>query len=262
MSALALQSFGFGDQLVRVTDMSGSAWFVANDVCRALELTNPREAVSKLDEDERGVISTDTLGGVQQVTIISESGVYSLIFKSRKPCAVAFRKWVTSEVLPTLRRTGHFEIDGANDDDAGSASVAVPRLGTRDDRDALRVAVLMVREMKDLYGQKAGRQMWVKLGFPVPDIDLAPAPPAPDEPKPAPEGDFHLWCVAVGVKASKTEATHQREFFDSYLAWCSRSGTTPMDAERFARMAKMLFGVEEHPEMVRAVICRKSGMTR
>ncbi|WP_328285402.1 TraK family protein [Fundidesulfovibrio putealis] len=106
----SLIPFAFEDSLVRATaDGQGNPWFVANDVCKVLGLANPRDAVSALDEDEKGVATTDTLGGQQKVLTISESGLYSLVFRSRKPQARSFRKWVTAEVLPTIRRTGRYE---------------------------------------------------------------------------------------------------------------------------------------------------------
>ena len=253
MSAVALKSFGFGDQLVRVSDQNGAAWFVANDVCAALELGNKAQAISRLEDDEKGVISNDTLGGVQKMTIISESGVYSLIFTSRKQSARAFRKWVTSEVLPTLRRDGQYEMEDAP---AVRSKIHVPELGTRDDRDTLRVAAMLVREMKDLYGQAAGRQMWIKLGFPEPDVDLSAAPPAPGEAAPPKEGDLNDWANAAGVKGSKRDATHISDLWQSYVKFCSIAGVPTMPPRKFERSVIMLWNVEEHPQMVRAVITK------
>ena len=102
--------FNFKAHEVRTVLKDGEPWFVAKDVCDVLEITNSRDAVAGLDEDEKGVGITDTLGGKQSLVTISESGLYALIFKSRKPEAKAFRKWVTSEVLPALRKTGRYEI--------------------------------------------------------------------------------------------------------------------------------------------------------
>jgi len=70
---------------------------VAKDVCDVLEIGNSRDAISNLDEDEKGVVNTDTLGGKQEMRIINESGLYSLILRSRKPEAKAFKKWITSK---------------------------------------------------------------------------------------------------------------------------------------------------------------------
>ena len=104
--------FAFEDHLVRTTtDEKGDPWFVAKDVCRVLEIVNHKDAVSRLDEDERdGVGITDRIGRQQTLTVISESGLYALIFRSRKPEAKAFSKWVRSEVLPAIRKTGSYAV--------------------------------------------------------------------------------------------------------------------------------------------------------
>lgn len=98
-----------GEHLVRVVRTGErEPWFVAADVCRVLGLAQPASAVRNLDEDEKGVHVTHTLGGDQEVLIVSESGLYALIFRSRKPAAIRFRKWVTQEVLPAIRTTGSY----------------------------------------------------------------------------------------------------------------------------------------------------------
>lgn len=110
----AVTVFNFNQSQVRTVIRDGEPWFVAKDVCDILELTNPTMALESLDADERGSLriteGTSSLGGNPNVNIISESGLYALIFKSRKPEAKAFRKWVTSEVLPTIRKTGRYEM--------------------------------------------------------------------------------------------------------------------------------------------------------
>lgn len=100
--------FAFEGLTVRVTDQKGEPWFVLADVCRVLEVGNPSQAASRLDDDERGIITNDTPSGPQQMVIVSESGLYSLILTSRKPAARRFKRWVTSEVLPTIRKTGAY----------------------------------------------------------------------------------------------------------------------------------------------------------
>lgn len=108
-----LAPFAFDDSLVRAyADEAGNPWFVAKDVCGVLGIEKVRDAVSRLDDDERGSVIVDTLGGPQNVNTISESGLYALVFRSRKPEAKRFRKWVTAEVLPTLRKTGHYAVSG------------------------------------------------------------------------------------------------------------------------------------------------------
>lgn len=97
---------------VRVVERSGEPWFVAADVCRALGLDSTGKALTRLDDDEKGVNSIRTLGGSQMMTIINESGLYALVLGSRKPEAKAFKRWVTHEVLPAIRRTGRYQAGG------------------------------------------------------------------------------------------------------------------------------------------------------
>lgn len=94
----------------RIIDRGGEPWFVLADVCRALEIADTGTAARRLDDDEKGVHSMHTPGGLQDVTIINESGLYSLILTSRKSAAKRFKKWVTSEVLPAIRKTGTYSL--------------------------------------------------------------------------------------------------------------------------------------------------------
>lgn len=93
---------------VRAVTLEGEPWFVAADVCRALGLGNSRQTLSYLDDDEKGVITSDTLGGKQEMSTINEPGLYSLILRSRKPEAKAFKRWITHEVIPAIRKTGGY----------------------------------------------------------------------------------------------------------------------------------------------------------
>jgi prophage antirepressor-like protein len=93
---------------VRLVTRDGEPWFVARDVCAVLGIRNVADSLAGLDDDERGVATTDTLGGEQQVSIVNESGLYSLIFRSRKSEAKAFKRWVTHEVLPSIRKNGGY----------------------------------------------------------------------------------------------------------------------------------------------------------
>lgn len=90
---------------VRVVEIDGEAWFVAADVCRVLEIQNPTDALKRLDDDER---SRFNLGRQGEANIVNESGLYALVSTSRKPEAKKFRKWVTNEVLPSIRKTGMY----------------------------------------------------------------------------------------------------------------------------------------------------------
>ena len=96
----------FGE--IRTTVQNGEPWFVAADVCKALDIENNRKATNRLDDDEKGVTLSDTLGGKQKLTIVNEAGLYSLVLGSRKPEAKAFKRWITHEVLPSIRKTGGY----------------------------------------------------------------------------------------------------------------------------------------------------------
>ncbi len=101
--------FTYEDTNVRtVATEDGTPWFVAKDVCNILGLSNPRTSLALLDEDEKGVHSMDTLGGKQELTTVNEAGLYALILKSRKPEARKFKRWVTHEVLPSIRKRGGY----------------------------------------------------------------------------------------------------------------------------------------------------------
>ncbi|MBU3853751.1 MAG: Bro-N domain-containing protein, partial [Candidatus Paraprevotella stercoravium] len=98
---------------IRTKVIAGEPWFVGKDVCNLLGIANTKDALSRLDDDERrGVGITDPIGRNQQVNCINESGLYHLIFISRKPEAKAIRRWVTGTVLPSIRRTGSYTVGG------------------------------------------------------------------------------------------------------------------------------------------------------
>ena len=103
-----LQVFNYKEHQVRTVEVNGEVWFVAKDVCDILEIQNVTQAVQNLDEDER---SMHYIGRQGEANIISEAGLYKLIFNSRKPEAKKFTRWVTHEVLPTLHRTGTFTVN-------------------------------------------------------------------------------------------------------------------------------------------------------
>ncbi|MEJ8547157.1 phage antirepressor KilAC domain-containing protein [Brevibacillus borstelensis] len=106
----ALQNvFSFQERPVRVVVKGGEPWFVAKDVCDILEIANSRDAVSRLDDDEKDAVGlTDTIGRQQTMTVISESGLYGLVMNSRKPEAKDFQRWVRKVVIPSIRKHGAY----------------------------------------------------------------------------------------------------------------------------------------------------------
>ena len=106
----ALKLFENPQFRVRVIMRCADPWFVAKDACDCLGITNVSQACQALDDDEKGIYKVYTLGGSQDMMLISESGLYTLIMRSNKPEAKVFRKWVTSEVLPSIRKTGGYSV--------------------------------------------------------------------------------------------------------------------------------------------------------
>lgn len=107
-ASTAITPFNFNEHAVRVIQIEDAPWFVATDVAESLGYKSPKDAASYLDDDEKGSAIVRTPGGDQKLTVINESGLYALVLRSRKPEARKFAKWVTSEVLPAIRKTGQY----------------------------------------------------------------------------------------------------------------------------------------------------------
>lgn len=103
-----IQIFKYENNDVRTVEMNGEPWFVLKDVCKVLGISKYRDAAERLDDDERAPVRVATLGGAQEMTAVNESGLYNVILRSDKPEAKPFRKWVTSEVLPSIRKNGGY----------------------------------------------------------------------------------------------------------------------------------------------------------
>lgn len=103
-----MQIFTYNSTEVRTVEMNGEPWFVLKDVCEVLDLGTTAKVAERLDADEKGMNQIHTPGGLQSVTVINESGLYNVILRSDKPEAKPFRKWVTSEVLPSIRKHGAY----------------------------------------------------------------------------------------------------------------------------------------------------------
>ena len=113
MSEEGVMKFLYEETQVRIVVIDGQPWFVAKDVCDVLEHSNSRKALERLDDDEKGVTTVYTLGGTQQMSIVNEPGLYNLIMTSRKLEAKAFRRWITHDVLPSIRQTGSYTLPQA-----------------------------------------------------------------------------------------------------------------------------------------------------
>lgn len=106
------KTFLYGEKPVRIVIQNDEPWFVAVDVCKALGISNHKDAVARLDNDEKsGVVLTDPHGRMQTTNCINEPGLYTLVLGSRKPEAKEFKRWITHEVIPSIRKHGMYATD-------------------------------------------------------------------------------------------------------------------------------------------------------
>nr|DAG02210.1 MAG TPA: repressor domain protein [Siphoviridae sp. ctmqu18] len=133
----------FGE--IRTVEINNEPWFVGRDVATVLGYSNPRKAIGDhVDDEDKGVTKCDTLGGSQDLTIINESGLYSLILSSKLPNAKAFKRWVTSEVLPAIRKHGLYAID----DILENPDIAIQALTKLKEERAARKALELDNQVK------------------------------------------------------------------------------------------------------------------
>lgn len=159
-----LLNFAFENELVRIITKEGEPWFVGIDVCRALEIEKEHQALDRLDSDERGTYSVGTPGGSQATIVISEAGLYRLVFTSRKPIAEKFKRWLAHEVLPALRKTGKYEAPGEKGRHAMTILDELVQWRERALQDP-RFALEKVRTAQRLFGKARARIVWDQLGL-------------------------------------------------------------------------------------------------
>lgn len=232
-TAPAMLSFAFEGTQLRGFEQEDESWFVAQDACALLGIANVSDALGKLDEDEKGIVTTDTLGGHQQLLIVSESGLYVLIFRSRKHEAKRIRKWVTQEVLPTIRKTGRYELVANDGDDPskGGGTTDILGLESPDDIERMRVKIALIREARHAYGPKSARGLWEAIGLPdVQRIELPPGMMTADDLDPLIRDWIEARCTLD--TACRTKAT---ALYNDYRDWCHERGDLPMSQHTFGR---------------------------
>ncbi|KZK81772.1 hypothetical protein PsW64_02361 [Pseudovibrio sp. W64] len=152
-----LINMDFEDNLVRIVKLEGEPWFVGKDVCRSLDIGKHHQALDALDEEERGTYTVGTPSGDQQMIVISEPGLYRLIFRSRKPEAERFKRWLAHDVLPSIRKTGAYTPKGE-------------RLVDRADLGSLTEVAnksRLVEIAAKISGPRAACELWEKLDLPM-----------------------------------------------------------------------------------------------
>ncbi len=195
-----LQTFDFETNAVRVMMRDAAPWFVAADVCRVLGIVNPSDAIKSLDEDERNTLGlSEGIRGNPNVNVISESGLYTLVLRSRDavtPGTVAhrFRKWVTADVLPSLRRTGTYSAPVADDD---LPTAADGRLWGQPVA-KINAAARMIGVARLIYGPEAARALWERERG-LPSLKALSVVAIEEDPASDPVGAFrHLMKSGAG----------------------------------------------------------------
>lgn len=179
--------FDFNDKIVRICKKGDEIFFVAKDVCDILDYSEVSSTLQKLDEDEKGTETFRTLGGVQSMSVVTESGLYTLVLRSNKPEAKPFRRWVTHEVLPSIRKKGSYSGRFAQgtlphmDDEVIEAEVFYDKSGLEiphPSQHRYRLPDVMshswMKTIVDLYGRK------VAANYFAPHLGI---PQLPDRPK-------------------------------------------------------------------------------
>lgn len=160
--------FIYNDKPVRSIERNGEPWFVGKDVCGVLEIKNHNDALGRLDDDERAEVGITDPSGTKFAIIISEAGVYRLVFSSRKTEAEEFKRWLAHEVLPQLRRAGKYAVNKADEQLQRAAEDTVS---------AQRMKIDMVNAARATHGQRYAQALWFKIGLPdVRTLTLGPAP--------------------------------------------------------------------------------------
>ncbi|HAW63845.1 MAG TPA: hypothetical protein DCW71_00730 [Alistipes sp.] len=163
-AVLCCEPVVWNDSNIRLTPVliNSEPYFVAVEVCKLLDLSNPTDRLKSLDDDEKLIYPIDRAGQQRLVNLVNESGFYHLIFLSRKPQAAAIRKWVTSDVLPALRRTGLYELSSGATASTGVGSLRYPRRGESITADILHLLWLIGESLHQ------GDQLSIALELGVP----------------------------------------------------------------------------------------------
>jgi prophage antirepressor-like protein len=234
MNALTTpQSFLFEAAEVRAVMRGDEPWFVGKDVCAALGHKNHKDALTRLEDDEReGVAIADPLGrNPQTMTVISEAGCYRLVFTSRTAAAERFKRWLAHEVLPALRRTGRFEMRPAIEDDEALPSTADARLWGLT-LPALIAASRMAATIRSIYGPEHARRLWES------------EPSLPQVRNLGLNGSIEQW-LAAECERQAGAISQSATLYAAYCGWCEAGRRRPETIRRFGDMLTASFDKKE-----------------
>lgn len=232
----ALETFVFDDEQphpIRVVLREGEPWFVAKDVCAVLGIVNNRDALTALDDDEVGGVGltytpSNQHGAYdpveQEVKIVSEGGLYTLILRSRQavtPGSMAhrFRRWVTGELLPQVRKTGRY----------------APEPGAGWDWEEIEKKCRLVDRVRLSFGRGAAMALWRELGLPLVEEPTAPVRGS------ATEGiDFVRQFLAERTEEAPGGRVKASELFRAFNGWCAATGAPPMTQTAFGMCMRQM----------------------
>ena len=169
---MEIQIFNYEENNIRGLDVDGVPYFVAKDVCDILELTNITESLKRVDVEDLTSVKLNSGGQDREMKIVNESGLYSLILFSNKPEAKKFKKWVTSEVLPSIRKTGKYEVQSKTDEELiligyeklmEKVKYLTPKAESHDRYLSGENAEEMAVVAQKLFGDKIGRNTLLKM---------------------------------------------------------------------------------------------------
>ena len=226
----ALQTFDFEGEPVRIEERGGEPWFVGQDVCRCLGHGNHRQALSRLDDDEKDDVQiVDAIGRKQTMTVINEPGMYQLVFSSRTEAAKKFKRWVTHDVLPSIRRTGSYVAPGG---EAGSetGAVVMPQVPVEE----LRTMLQLIREARLLRGRAAGEAMWKASGLPPLPVPVLTQQNDGYE-------TIRAWMAECLCEAPHSERMLASELYGEYAEWCEMHEVETANTTRFGREMGRVF---------------------
>jgi prophage antirepressor-like protein len=214
---MSILIFDYEETSVRSVVIDGKPWFVGKDVCRCLEIADHHQAIERLADDERGRYSVPTPSGSQDIKIVSEPGVYRLVFTSRTASAERFKRWIAHEVLPAIRKTGQFGISAQQISDDPIDDSAF---------DDLRKSAPILREWRLLYGKVAARRLALRLPIPQVVVDEMAAD----------DGDEYTssFCSEVLARVQGERAS-AADVYAAYLEWCQDNEARPITQTAFGR---------------------------
>ncbi len=170
---MAFQIFNYEGRSIRTVESNGEMWWALKDVCEILGIVKYRDTASRLDDDERGLAKLDTLGGgAQQSIIINESGLYNVIMRSDKPEAKKFKRWVTHEVLPSIRKEGAYITPRADPAALRRKADELESMATLNDTAKILLPIFEQAGMKPAFQALAMKQIYRKAGIDLPMLDL------------------------------------------------------------------------------------------